>query len=143
MSSFSPESTTSSPMERKLRHHLDRRRRHLAALHDLLRAQERALVAGDIDTMGHYTALERDILDDLRALESVITSMRALLPHVAAERLDDLLTSASQHQRRNRELLAHRIEETSRELRHLRIPRAPRQVYRRARHGGAMVDVTL
>lgn len=142
MSSFSPESTASSPVERKLRHHLDRRRRLLGALEDLLRAQQRAIVAGDIDTMGYHAALERDTLDDLRALETVITAMRVLLPHVVVQRPDDLLTNASQHQRRNRELLAHRIEETSRELHHLCIPRSPRQVYRRAHHGGAMVDIT-
>lgn len=142
MNSFSPESTAFSPIERKLRHHVDRRRRLLGALEDRLRAQQRAIVAGDIDTAEYYAALERDTLDELRALETVIASMRPLLPDRSAPRLDDLLTNASQYQRRNRDLLAQRIEETSRELHHIDIPRVPRQVYRRARHGGAMVDIT-
>ena len=143
MSSFSPESTSSSPAERKLRHYVERRRRSLRTLADLLEHQRRAIVGGDIDMVEYYTALERDALDDLRTLEAVIASMSALLPHAPSVHHNDILTHIDGQQRRNRSLLTRRIEATAHELQGLRIPRTPRHVYERPRHGGAMVDVTL
>lgn len=131
---------TSPDMPQQLRVYLDRQRAQLGEYLQLLTMQEEIILHGDIDTLEHYMRLERQMITDLEALGKVIRPLHDLFPSVTAPDLKRLHDRVTAQHARNRELLSQRIDELSRRIQEVHVPRRARSVYREG-NNGSMLNV--
>jgi hypothetical protein len=129
-------------MSRRLRVYLDRQRSQLQEYLQLLEMQEEIILHGDIDTLEHYMRLERRMIADLEALGKVIRPLHVIFPSVAAPDLQHLHRKATTQHAHNRELLSQRIDELSRRIEGVNVPRRARSVYREG-NNGSMLNVMM
>ncbi|HKK48294.1 MAG TPA: hypothetical protein VJ932_04315 [Alkalispirochaeta sp.] len=127
-------------MPHRLRSYLDRQRTQLEEYLNLLTMQEEIILHGDIDTLERYMWLERTMIENLEALGKVIRPLRDLFPSVTAPDLTHLHRRVSEQHAHNRTLLSQRVEELSRRIQDVNVPRRARSVYR-ADQSGSMLNV--
>ena len=133
---------TDTHMPHQLRVYLDRQRAQLREYLQLLTIQEEIILHGDIDTLEHYMRLERQMILDLEALGKVIRPLHDLFPSVSAPDLQQLHEKVTMQHTRNRQLLSQRIDELSRRIHEVHVPRRARSVYREGANG-SMLNVMM
>ncbi|MEX2443756.1 MAG: hypothetical protein WD492_09140 [Alkalispirochaeta sp.] len=133
---------TNTDMPRRLRGYLDKQRAQLQEYLQLLTMQEEIILRGDIDILEHYMRLERTMITDMEALGKVIRPLREIFPSVTAPDLTHLHRKVTAQHARNRELLSHRIDELSRRIQEVNVPRRARSVYREG-DSGSMLNVMM